>query len=107
LLGGNTLGDFKLKPMLIYHSMTPQAIKGYSKGHLHVIWKSNKKAWLTRDIFQQWFIYSFCPAVQRYCEENDLEPRAFWYSTMPLATLRIWTAYDLYFLHKWCSFHQT
>jgi hypothetical protein len=25
--------------------------------------------------FQQWFVSSFCPAVQRYCEENDLEPR--------------------------------
>jgi hypothetical protein len=78
LLGGNTSGDFKLKPMIIYHSMTPQAMKGYSKEHPPVIWKSNKKkkAWLTRDILMQWFISSFCPAVQRYCEENDQEPRA-------------------------------
>jgi hypothetical protein len=52
VLGGNTSGDFKLKPMLICHSMTPLAMKGYSKEHLPVIWKSNKKAWLTRDIFQ-------------------------------------------------------
>jgi hypothetical protein len=51
VLGGNTSGDFKLKPMLIYHSMTPRAMKGYSKEHLPVIWKSNKKVWLTRDIF--------------------------------------------------------
>jgi hypothetical protein len=55
--------------------MTSRAMKGYSKVHLPVMWKSNKKSWLTRDIFQQWFISSFCPAVQRYCEENDLEPR--------------------------------
>jgi hypothetical protein len=51
-------------------------MKGYSKEHLPVMWKSNKKAWLTRYIFQQWFISSFSPAVQRYCEENDLQPRA-------------------------------
>jgi hypothetical protein len=43
VLGGNTSGDFKLKPMLIYHLMTPRAMKGYSKEHLPVIWKSNKK----------------------------------------------------------------
>jgi hypothetical protein len=51
-------------------------MKGYSKEHLPVIWKSNKKAWLTRYIFQQWFFSSFCPAVQCYYEENDLELRA-------------------------------
>jgi hypothetical protein len=45
VLGGNTSGDFKLKPMLIYHSMTPRAMKGYSKEYQPVIWKSNKKAW--------------------------------------------------------------
>jgi hypothetical protein len=51
-------------------------MEGYSKEHLPVIWMSNKKAWPTRDILQQWFISSFCPAVQRYCEENGLEPKA-------------------------------
>jgi hypothetical protein len=76
VLGGNSSEDLKLKSMLIYHSMTSRAMKGYSKEHLPVIWKSNKKVWLTRDIFQQWFIPIFCPAVQRYCEENDLEPSA-------------------------------
>ncbi|GFY48150.1 tigger transposable element-derived protein 1 [Trichonephila inaurata madagascariensis] len=31
LLGGNASGDFKLKPLLVYHSKNPRAMKGISK----------------------------------------------------------------------------
>jgi hypothetical protein len=95
LLGGNTSGDFSLKPMLIYHSMTPQAMKGYSKEHLSVKWKFKRKeggkkgGGVTRDIFQQ------CSVIAR---KMTWSPERCWCSTTPLATLRIWTAYDLYFL---------
>lgn len=42
LLGGNASGDFKLKPLLVYHSKNPRAMKGISKSTLPVIWQSNK-----------------------------------------------------------------
>ena len=42
-LGGNASGDFKLKPLVVYHSKNPRAMKGISKSTLHVIWESNKK----------------------------------------------------------------
>jgi hypothetical protein len=60
LLGGNA-------PMLVYH-LTPQAMKGFSKSNLPVIWKSNRKAWVTMDLFSDWFVNHFCPAVQHYCQ---------------------------------------
>ncbi|KFD62404.1 hypothetical protein M514_00894 [Trichuris suis] len=47
LLGGNASGDLKLKPVAVYHSETPTAMKGYSKPHLPVIWSSNKRGWIT------------------------------------------------------------
>lgn len=44
LLGSNASGDIKPKTMLIHHSETPLAMKGFSKEHLPAIWKSNKRA---------------------------------------------------------------
>ncbi|XP_035975602.1 tigger transposable element-derived protein 1 [Halichoerus grypus] len=76
LLGGNAAGDFKLKPLLVYHLENPKALQGYSKPNLPVIWRSNKKAWATRSIFQEWFTYFFCPAVEKYCAQNHLTNKA-------------------------------
>lgn len=75
LLGGNATGDFKLKPLLVYHSETPRAMRGTDKTSLPVVWRSNRKAWVTREIFQEWYSNSFCPSVKSYCDRNGLEPK--------------------------------
>jgi hypothetical protein len=51
LLGGNAAGDCKLKPLLMYHSENPRALKGVSKSSLPVVWKGAPKAWVTREIW--------------------------------------------------------
>ena len=70
LLGGNAAGDLKLKPLLVYHAKIPRAMKGYSKAHLPVVWHSNKKGWVTRIVFEEWFTGYFCPAAKEYCRRK-------------------------------------
>uniref|UniRef100_H9H7U0 Tigger transposable element-derived protein 1-like n=1 Tax=Monodelphis domestica TaxID=13616 RepID=H9H7U0_MONDO len=76
LLGGNAAGDCKLKPLLVYPSENPRALKGCSKPNLPVIWRSNRNDWVTMSIFQEWFTHFFCPAVERHCAENKLPNKA-------------------------------
>ncbi|CAH2087071.1 unnamed protein product [Euphydryas editha] len=51
LLGENATGCFKLKPLLVYQSETPRAMRGTNKDNLSVVWRSNPKAWVTRGFF--------------------------------------------------------
>ncbi|GLV42305.1 cag [Carabus blaptoides fortunei] len=63
LLGGNASGDFKLTPMLVYHSETPRAFRGITKSSLPVIWKSNCRARITVALFENWFKNHFVPST--------------------------------------------
>ena len=72
MLGGNASGDFKLKPLLVYRADNPRALKNINKSQLPVIWKSNKKAWVTLVVFKDWFFHHFIPEVKLYCQENDI-----------------------------------
>lgn len=72
LLGGNATGDFKLKPLLVYQSETPRAMRGTNKITLPVFWRSNRKAWVTREVFTDWLKTCFCPEVKDYCVRNGL-----------------------------------
>ncbi|XP_059162114.1 tigger transposable element-derived protein 1-like [Physella acuta] len=72
LLGGNAEGDFKFKPLVVYHTQTPTPLKGYSKEHLRVTWRANKKAWLSGTIFEEWLNAYAIPSVKEYCARENL-----------------------------------
>ena len=48
LFGVNASSDMKLKPLLVYHSENPRALKHIAKGSLPIVYKSNVKAWVTQ-----------------------------------------------------------
>jgi hypothetical protein len=72
LLGGNASGNYRLKPLLIYHSENPRALKDITKATLPVYYRSNRKAWIAIPLFEDWFINCFIPEVEKYCRENDI-----------------------------------
>ncbi len=72
LFGGNASCDLKLKPMLVYRAKNPKALKVIVKDTLPVIWKANKKAWVTAALFENWFSHYFLRQVEKYCEDNDI-----------------------------------
>ena len=53
LLCGNASGDFKVKPMLVYHSDNPKVFKrnNVMKSKLPLMWRGNAKAWVTKEFF--------------------------------------------------------
>ncbi|XP_063309192.1 tigger transposable element-derived protein 1-like [Pelobates fuscus] len=71
-LGGNAAGDCKLKPMMVHRAENPRTLKGIVKSTLPVIWKANKKGWVTASLFEDWFSHYFVPEVKKYCEDKSI-----------------------------------
>ena len=61
-----------MKLLLIHIAENPRAFKNCSKDNLPVIYKSNKKAWITGSLFSHWLTDFAVPAWKKYCEKENL-----------------------------------
>uniref|UniRef100_A0A1B6LJJ7 HTH CENPB-type domain-containing protein n=1 Tax=Graphocephala atropunctata TaxID=36148 RepID=A0A1B6LJJ7_9HEMI len=61
---GNSTGNHRLPLLMIGKSKNPRAFKNVKK--LPVIYKNQKKAWMTAALFTEWFHDVFIPEVKRY-----------------------------------------
>lgn len=76
LLGGNAAGD-KLKPFLVYHAATPRALKGVDIKKLPVLWRSNRKAWVTASLTHVYIFSYFLPFVEENNKKHNLDNKSF------------------------------
>ncbi|CAG8760824.1 8186_t:CDS:2, partial [Rhizophagus irregularis] len=54
LLGCNSNGTEKIKPLVIGNAQKPHCLRGINISNLPVSYYWNKKAWMTQDIFRHW-----------------------------------------------------
>lgn len=54
MLATNATGTSKLKPLVIGHYEHPRCFKNINMSMLPVTYKSNSKAWMRHDIFENW-----------------------------------------------------
>ncbi|XP_062887428.1 general transcription factor II-I-like isoform X3 [Mobula hypostoma] len=71
----NATGDAVLRPLLVYHSENPRALKGVDKNILPVVFRSHPSGRNTQVIFSEYMSGYVSPFVEKYCRENNLDNR--------------------------------
>ncbi|KAG7165371.1 Tigger transposable element-derived protein 7-like 35 [Homarus americanus] len=69
LVCANADGTHRLKPMVVGKATKPQALKNIMNA-LSVIYKGNKAAWFTCNIFHTWFHTHNVPVIIKYQTEE-------------------------------------
>lgn len=76
LLCCNWEGDHKLKPLCIGKFANPRCFHHINRDKLSVLYRHSKNAWMTRDLFSEWFHHFFVPAVRKHLRSLKIEEKA-------------------------------
>jgi hypothetical protein len=72
----NKTGSHKLKPLCIGKSRQPRCFHHINQKALPFLYSSSKNAWMTSDIFQDWFQNEFVPSVRKRLRSLKLPTKA-------------------------------
>ncbi|CAK1591760.1 unnamed protein product [Parnassius mnemosyne] len=68
----NAGGTHKLQLLVDGKSKNPRAFKST---HLPICYRAQKNAWVTKDLFLEWFKTKFVPAIRRHLLSVNLPPQ--------------------------------
>ncbi|XP_062710749.1 tigger transposable element-derived protein 1-like [Aedes albopictus] len=72
LFCSNAAGSLMTKPLVINNVAKPRAIKDVIHSNLPVHYRSNKKGWMTQDIFNDWVENCFAPELESFCRSRNI-----------------------------------
>ena len=72
----NASGTIKLPSLLIVKAENPRCFINFNKEALPVVYRSQKNAWIDRDIFRDWFFNCFVPDTKQRLSELGQEKKA-------------------------------
>lgn len=72
----NKAGNHKLTPLIIGKSQNPRCFKSINIKSLPVEYRNSANAWMTANIFYDWFHSSFVPTVQKFLRDSNLPQKA-------------------------------
>lgn len=76
LFCSNAAGTHRLQPMCIGKSKKPRALKDISEKALPVYYRNQKSAWMSSDLFTEWFNQEFVPNVESFLKAKKLPRKA-------------------------------
>lgn len=72
----NATANLKMDLTMIGKSKNPRAFKAISKHVLPVKYFNQKSAWMSSEIFKEWFFKEFVPSTEKFLKENNLPRKA-------------------------------
>lgn len=72
----NATANLKMDLAMIGKSKNPRAFKTVSKNALPVKYYNQKSAWMSSEIFKDWFFKEFIPSTEKFLKENNLARKA-------------------------------
>lgn len=72
----NAAGTHKIPLFVVGKSAKPRAFKNLHPSSLPVFYRSQKSAWMSADLFKEWFEREFVPRVTRHLKSANLPTKA-------------------------------
>lgn len=72
----NASGSHKLKLLVVGKSKNPRSFKNFKKENMPVVYKNQNRAWVSREIFKEWYKENFVPPVKEFLKRNKIPIKA-------------------------------